>query len=138
MERIQFYPSSTLAGFLKKDATNKAVSVSQLVTDLLEEHYGLSNKSCISITQLTEIVLKEVEEYIKNCNNAIEFDLYTASATYRTIGMTSGKKPSTIRASIGRSFACRIGHPPFANIRKCLNNGKQKLSLNNALVYETF
>ena len=139
ISRIQFYPSAELANILGTEASKSGVSVSQYVTDLLENYYGLS-KTIHSITKLTSMVLKEVEAYV-NANaigNKIEFDLFSVSETYRQIEMTCGKKPSTVRASIGRSFASRIGQPPFACVRKCIINDKQKLSANNALVYETF
>ena len=138
MNRVQFYPSKPLADILSAEALKNGVSVSQFVTDLLEDYYGLSNKSGLSITQLTTTVLNEVEEYVRQANGNIEFDLNMASATYRNIDMTCGKKPSTVRASIGRSFASKIGMAPFANVRKCVVYGNQKLSVNNALVYETF
>ncbi len=138
MNRVQFYPGKKLDDILSKEAKSKGVSRSQFVTDLLEDYYGLSNKAMPSITELTTIVLEEIEEYIKNGGGIIEFDLNTASSTYRNIDMTCGKKPSAVRASIGRSFAAKIGKEPFENVRKCVVDGKQKLSLNNALVYETY
>lgn len=137
MNRVQFYPSKALAEILNTEATNKGVSVSKLVTDLLEDYYGLAIPNQLSITQLTTIVLREVEEYIQT-HGITEFDLNTASHTYKNIDMTCGKKPSTVRASIGRSFGSKIGTPPFDKVRKCIVNGNQKLSINNALVYETF
>lgn len=138
MNRIQFYPNTRLANVLSTEAIKKGVSVSQLVTDLLEDHYGLSSNSGLSITLLTTKVLKEVEDYLSTAAVKTQFDLNTASNTYRNIDMTCGKKPSTVRASIGRSFRSKIGKAPFANVQKCIVNGKQKLSVNNALVYETF
>lgn len=138
MNRVQFYPSEELFNVLSKEASNNGVSISQFVVDLLENHYGLSNNEVLSITQLTTIVLKEVEDYIKSADDVIEFDLNTASETYRNIDMTCGKKPSTVRASIGRSFGSKIGKDPFSNVRKCVVDGNQKLSVKNALVYETF
>jgi Holliday junction resolvasome RuvABC ATP-dependent DNA helicase subunit len=137
MQRVQFYPSTALANILESEAKKNGVSVSTFVTDLLNEYYGLNTNSR-SITQLTAIVLKEVEDYIKNTHGTIEFDLNTASSTYRTIEMTCAGKPKTVRASIGRSFASKVGTNPFANVRQCKINGKNKLSINNALMYETF
>lgn len=136
MQRIQFYPSANLANILGNKAKKAGVSVSSFVTDLLNEYYGLAKKS--TVTSLTKAVLVEIEEYINNSNGPLEFDLNKASATYRNISMTCGKKPSTIRASIGRSFKSKTGKPPFSNIRPCIVNGKNKLSINNALMYEKF
>jgi len=136
MNRIQFFPSDTLAKKLTAEAKENGVSVSQLVTDILESCYNINTNT--SITQLTVQVLNEVDDYLKTITKNTPFDLNTASNTYRTINMTCGKKPSTIRASIGRSFASKIGKAQFPNVRKCMENGKQKLSANNALMYETF
>ncbi|KAB3536257.1 hypothetical protein F8154_04040 [Alkaliphilus pronyensis] len=139
MKRIQFYPSEELAIILETDAKKKGVSVSAFVTDLLNEHYGFSKKNIPNLTQLTTIVLKEVEEYLTKTEAKIQFDLNDASETYRNIEMTNGKKPSTVRASIGRSFGSKIGKEPFSNVRLSkTNDGKQNLSVNNALLYEKF
>lgn len=137
MQRVQFYPSVDLANILDSEAKKNSVSISAFVTDLLNEYYGLAKKNVPTMTQLTTTVLKEVEEYIKT-NEPNEFDLNIASKTYREIDMTCGKKPSTVRASIGRSFGSKIGKVPFSNVRQCIVNGKNKLSSNNALVYEIF
>lgn len=137
MQRIQFYPSEELATLLGQEAKQKGVSISTFLTDLLNNYYGLTQQDDSNITKLTATVLQEVEEYIKT-TTPNEFDLNSASETYRSIKMTNGKKPSTVRASIGRSFSKKIGKPPFANVRPCIINGKNKLSVNNALVYETF
>ena len=136
MNRIQFFPSDILAKKLNGEANINGVSVSQLVTDILENYYMINSNA--SITQLTVQVLNEVENHLKTITKNTPFDLNTASNTYRTINMTCGKKPSTVRASIGRSFASKIGNAQFSNVRKCMENGKQKLSANNALMYETF
>lgn len=136
MNRIQFFPSNTLAKKLNAEANVNGVSVSQLVTDILENYYSINSNA--SITQLTVEVLNEVENYLMTITKNTPFDLNTASNTYKNINMTCGKKPSAVRASIGRSFASKIGNAQFSNVRKCMVNGKQKLSANNALMYETF
>lgn len=138
MQRVQFYPSTELANILNDEAKKNGVSISAFVTDILNEYYGLTKKNTPTITQLTAMVLTEVEEYLKKSGGRTEFDLNRASQTYRKIDMTCGKKPSTVRASIGRSFVSKVGKAPFANVRKCVVNGVQKLSENNALLYETF
>lgn len=147
MLRKQFYPDSKLATMLSQDAIKKGVSESILITEILNEYYGLSVKTNISVTSLTATVLKEVEEYIKTLSTGDTFDLNSASVTYRGIEMAQfkgqTKTPKTVRASIGRSFVSKIGTVPFANVRKSMyvdNKGKmkQRLSVNNALVYEIF
>lgn len=138
MQRIQFYPSEELANILNVGAQSKGVSVSTYVTDLLEEYCGMG-KNSVSITQLTATVLKEVENYIATLPKNVPFDLKTASKTYNEINMTCGKKPQTIRGSIGRSFGAKLGKAPFTNVRKCQDkNGKYILSVNNALMYELY
>lgn len=39
MERVRFYPGSTLLGFLRTDASNKGVSVSRFINDLFDQYY---------------------------------------------------------------------------------------------------
>lgn len=145
MLRKQFYPDAKLADMLSQDATHKGVSESTLITDILNEYYGLSVKSSISVTSLTKTVLDEVEAYVKNLSVGDKFDLNTASATYRDIEMAQfkgqTKTPKTVRASIGRSFVSKIGTAPFANVQKSTyidkdGKTKQNLSVNNALIYE--
>lgn len=138
MQRIQFYPSNQLATKLNMEASNSGVSVSQYVTDLLEDYFGISTSEEPTITQLTATVLKEVEDFISQSNTGISFDLLCASETYQNISMVKGKRPSTVRASIGRAFAGKIGTVPFTNVRKYEVNGKQILSDNNTLMYEIF
>lgn len=135
MNRIQFYPSQALADILNAEAAANGVSVSKFVVDLLEGYYNLS-ASTPSVTHLTAVVLGEIEDFLKAHKGAgVIFDLNDASPTYRNIPMVAKLKPSTVRASIGRSFAGKIGKPPFANVKKYLVNGVQRLSVNNALIY---
>lgn len=136
MQRIQFYPDKELANVLQSEAERNKVSVSTFVTDLLKEYYGLSSRE--NKTALTRRVIQEVEDYLEQLSetDGNTFDLNKASATYRKIPMTCGGKPNPTRASIGRSFGAKVGKPPFQCIRKCIRNGKQVLSENNALVYE--
>ena len=135
MNRVQFYTSQALSDILNAEAKAKGVSVSKFVTDLLERYYGLS-VSAPSVTQLTSVVLQEIENFLKaHEGERVIFDLNDASPTYRNIPMAAGLKPSAVRASIGRSFAGKIGKPPFANVKKYQVNGVQQLSVNNALIY---
>lgn len=138
MRRIQFYPSTELANILNEEAQCKGVSVSTYVSDLLEDYYGMK-KNGISITRLTVAVLKEVEKYIATLPPNVPFDLNKASKTFREIDMTCGKKPQTVRASIGRAFSAKLGNGAFSNVRKYQDkNGKNILSVNNALMYEIY
>lgn len=134
MNRGQFYPNSELWKKLNDEAAVHGVSVSQLVTDILENFYGLNNQQ--SVTNLTEQVYAEVAQYVSQHSAGDRFDLLTASDTFRNIQMVSGKKPRAVRASIGRSFAASIGKGIFHNVKKAKEDGKQVLSANNALTYE--
>lgn len=147
MLRKQFYPDPKLATMLSQDAAKKGVSESTLITEILNEYYGLNVKSQSSLTALTQKVLDEVEDYIKTLSAGATFDLNTASATYRGIEMAQFKNqfktPKTVRASIGRSFKSKIGKAPFDRVRIATykdKNGNTKIqtSVNNALMYEIF
>ena len=146
MLRKQFFPSERLADMLKQDSKSKGVSESTLIADILSDYYGLNSvKSTTSMTALVQTVLEEVKAYVKTLAVGDTFDLHSASATYRSIEMAQfkgqQKTPKAVRASIGRSFVSKIGTGPFTNVRKATfvdknGNRKQRLSVNNALMYE--
>ena len=143
MERKQFYPSAVLAKCLADDAQARGISESLLIIDILEEYYCLKSENEPSIPDLTRIVLDEVAEYVQGLPLGEIFDLATASESYKKIAMTKGRKPQFVRASIGRSFAGKIGKDRFANVRKAIQKNKHGvdtpvLSENNALMYEKF
>lgn len=135
MKRIQFYPEITLETRLDTEAKELGVSVSTLVADLLNDHYGLIPKNTLSLTQATTLVLSEVKDYIKNLKPTDEFDL-SVSPTFKSIEMVSAGKPSANRANIGRTFAKKIGKSPFSSVTIARRpNGKPKKNLNNATIY---
>jgi len=137
MRRIQFYPGEALEKKLDEDTQKLGVSVSTLVVDLLNEHYGLISKNTLSLSQLTKIVLDEIKEYVNDPSSDKEFDLLKASQTFATIEMADSRKPSIIRAKIGKKFAEHVGMPgPFLNVTPIYKaNGKVKKNINNATVY---
>jgi hypothetical protein len=137
MKRIQFYPGRALEAKLDEEALRLGVSVSTMVVDLLNELYGLVPKNTLSLTQATTQVLDEVTEYINTLNVNDEFDLLSASDSFKNIDMISSGKPSAIRASIGRSFSKNIGTDRFSNIEIAYrSDGKVKKTNNNATIYK--
>ena len=74
MERIQFYPSEELNEALRKESERKGVKVSVIVTDILNEHYKLSDEKegKVSEAELEEKVFEEIEKYISNPDNISE------------------------------------------------------------------
>lgn len=139
MRRIQFYPNAQLEQKLKQEADALGVSVSALVVDLLSTQLGLASTDQCSESQLTQKVFEEVKEFVSaSCNSGAEFDLLTASKTFRTIEMCFAGKPSTIRAKIGKEFSKQIdeGHT-FPNVTRAYKpSGKLKKSVNNATIYK--
>jgi len=137
MERIQFYPSTALKAALDQDAETKKISISALVTGILNTHYGLTPQNTLSLAETLTLVISEIKEYIKTLNINDEFDLLTASETFKNIEMVSSGKPSTNRATIGKIFSKRIGKEPFQNVEICRNtlDGKVKKTQNNATMY---
>ncbi|CAI3410142.1 hypothetical protein CIRMBP1320_01024 [Enterococcus cecorum] len=133
--KIQIYPSSELANALICAAQSKDLSLNALILEVLENKF--LEKENMPVSELTNIVFKEVTSYVEQ-NTDKEFDLFVASETFRNIPMTADGKPSPLRAQIGRSFANSVRSGRFElPIQKVkLENGKNKLSLNNALVYK--
>ena len=139
MKRIQFYPTQELEQRLKSEASNLGVSVSTLVVDLLNEKFSLGNKNKYTESQLTKMVFDEIKSFVSDPkNNGKEFNLLTASNTFKTIEMTFDGKPSTIRAKIGKEFSKQIDlGQSFPQVRRSYkSNGKLKKSENNATVYK--
>ena len=140
MKRIQFYPTQELEQRLKSEASNLGVSVSTLVVDLLNEKFSLGNKNKYTESQLTKMVFDEIKSFVSDPkNNGKEFDLLTASNTFKTIEMTFDGKPSTIRAKIGKDFSKQIDlGQSFPKVKRSYksSNGKLKKSENNATVYK--
>lgn len=137
MKRIQFYPGIVLESKLDVEAQKLGVSVSTLVVDLLNDYYGLVPKNTLSLTQSTTKILEEVEEYICKLKLNDEFDLLSASKTFKNIEMVSAGKPSTNRANIGKSFSKKIGKAPFSNVEVVYRpDGKVKKTHNNATIYK--
>lgn len=139
MFRVQFYPNETLEKKLMDDSENLGISVSALITDILEAHYGLMSPESLSITKVMGKVFNEVEKYIQTLPEGEEFDLLKASETFKTIDMVCLGKPSTIRARIGKSFARQVRCGKFSNIEVVYKpNGEIKKSVNAATTYRKF
>ncbi len=139
MKRIQFYPEQQLDNVLENEAKKYGVSVSALVNAKLCEVYNLTEKNQIPLPQLTANVINEIEAFIdKNATNTgMEFDLLMASDIYKNIEMTGNGKPKTIRANIGISFKKKVDSGHYPNVEIAFKeNGKKKLSSNNALMYK--
>ncbi|WP_424474908.1 hypothetical protein [Oceanobacillus kimchii] len=137
--RIQFYPKRELEERLTNEAEQLGVSVSILVNDVLNKHYGLIPPTSFSNSKLRKVIFEEVSEFVKAQNNGKEFDLNEASRTYRDIDMVYSGKPSAIKAQIGKEFNNKyVGRvEPFVNVRQVrLPNGKPKKTINNrAAIY---
>lgn len=137
--RIQFYPSQKLQERLTTEAERFGVSVSTLVIDVLNKHYGLIRPTSLSNSELRKVIFEEVSEFVKAQNNGNEFDLNEASSTYRDIKMVYDGKPSAIKAQIGKEFNNKyVGRvEPFVQVEQVrLPNGKPKKTIKNrAAVY---
>ena len=137
--RIQFYPSENLEKKLTSDAEQLGVSISTLVNDLLNRHYGLIPATSLSNTELRKIVFEEIADFVRKQIPQKEFDLNEASSTYRNISMVYEGKPSSVKAQIGKEFNNKyVGKiEPFINVMQVrLPNGKPKLTVSNrAAIY---
>ncbi|MBM7603049.1 hypothetical protein JOC75_001019 [Metabacillus crassostreae] len=113
------------------------MSVSILVNDVLNKHYGLIPATSLSNSELRKVIFEEVSEFVKAQRE--EFDLNKASRTYREIDMVYSGKPSAIKAQIGREFNNNyVGRvKPFVNVKQVmLPNGKPKKTIKNrAAIY---
>lgn len=137
--RIQFYPSEDLEKKLSNEAERMNVSISVLVNDLLNKHYGLIPATSLSNSELRSKIFGEIAEFVKEQKPGKEFDLNEASETYRRIEMVYGGKPSAIKAQIGKEFNNKYVKKlaPFTSVEQVkLENGKPKLTVSNrAAIY---
>lgn len=147
MERIQVYPPDELKAVMDQDAKQQQLSISELTVAILEKHYGLIPKIAKKpLKELKQKIFEEVEHFIemktaeKDADPAAEeqFDLLTASETFRQIHMVADGKPAMNRAAIGREFAKKVkeGSGVYYRVAPVLEMGKPKKSINRAQVYE--
>jgi len=137
--RIQFYPSEELEKKLNSEAEQLEVSVSTLVNDLLNKHYGLIPATALSNSELRKKIFEEISEFVTKQELGKEFDLNEASETYKHIEMVYAGKPSIVKAQIGKEFNNKyVGLvEPFTAVEQVrLENGKPKLTVSNrAAIY---
>ncbi len=147
MERIQVYPPDELKALMDEDAKQKKVSISELTVDILMNYYGLIPKiEKKPLQEFYQKIFEEVEHYIElkivekdaDPKEKIEFDLLTASETFRQLHMVADGKPAMNRAAVGRMFAGMVkdGMGIFRRIAPVTENGKPKKSVNRAQMYE--
>lgn len=136
--RIQFYPSCNLENKLNSESNRLGVSVSALVNDILNKHYGLVPPDALTDVQIEQKVLDEIQNYIKDPSHTNEFDLNMASTTYSKIDMIYAGKPRILKARLGKVFAKLIGTGGYLYVEQVmLGNGNPKRSVNNrAAIYK--
>lgn len=139
MERIQLYPPESLKKIMQQDAEVKGLSISQLAVDILMNHYGLAvptaNKKALS--EIIDVVIAEVNSYVKKNSSGTIFDLLTASDTFKNIHMVADGRPSTNRATVGKVFVSKLGKDDFKNVAIVrTESGAAKKSVNRATLYE--
>lgn len=134
--RIQFYPSSNLENELNAESTSLGVSVSVLVNDILNKHYGLIPPDTLTDVQIEQKVFDDLRAYVKKAPINDEFDLNKGSNTYNKIDMVYAGKPRILKATLGKKFAGMLGTGDFTNVEQVLINGKPKRTVGNrAAIY---
>lgn len=137
--RVQFYPTERQVEKLTSEAEKQGVSISVLLTDIVNKYYGLVEPNAKTEAQLEIEVLNEIAEYVSDeKNTGTEFDLNKASKTYTEIDMTYEGKPKIVKARIGKKFAKEIGKPGrFSKVQQVfLPNGNLKRTVGNrAAIY---
>ena len=147
MERIQVYTPDDLKALMDQDAKQKQLSISELTVAILEKHYGMIPKIAKKpLKELNQKIFEEVEHYIEmktaekdsDPSAEVQFDLLTASETFRQIHMVADGKPAMNRAAVGREFARKVkeGFGVYYRVAPVQEMGKPKKSINRAQVYE--
>lgn len=138
MGRIQFYPNNQLNELLNTTAKERNISTSSLVVEILLQYYNIKVEPDMDLAEAKNLVLSEIEEYIKTIPVGTTFDLLSASFTFKNIEMTIKGKPATNRATIGKIFVSKLGTKPFENVKIAYKDDGVtiKRSENNATMYE--
>lgn len=147
MERIQVYPPDELKAIMDKDAKDKGLSISELAVEILMDHYtlGLETKKK-PLSELSQQIFEEVEDFIRRKTmdkdsdpaEEIQFDLLSASKTFKDIHMVANGKPSMNRAVLGKQFSGRVkeGFGVYGRVEPVYDDeGKPKKSVNRAQMY---
>ena len=147
MERIQVYPPDDIKELLENEAKLKKCSVSELTVEILQKYYGkYSEEEKPPVQAFYDDIFKEVETFIElkikekdaDPDRDIEFDLLTASETFRKIHMVADGKPAMNRATIGRLFSSNVknGWGIYRRVEAIKKpDGEPKSSVNRAQMY---
>lgn len=120
------------------ESKEQDVSISGLVNDILNKHYGLVPPDTLTDLEIEKKVLDEILVYIKDESHTEEFDLNMASATFSKIDMIYAGKPRILKARLGKTFAKLIGTGNYKYVEQVmLANGNPKRTVGNrAAVYK--
>ena len=135
MKKIQVYPSDDVIKELNMDAQQSGKSISRIITDILEEYYGFAGKDDYLQTEIEDVILDEIEEYIFYAQYYTPFEIAETSETFQKL---EGEKSNAIRASVGRRFARLVETGNFRDVRKVMSNEEAIYSINNAILYERY
>lgn len=139
MEVLKIYAPNNLKEMLQKDAELKGLSMSELATEIMMNHYGLIvpavNKK--ALPEIIDEVIEEIKLFVQQHPSGTTFDLLTASKTFEKIHMVAAGKPSSNRATVGKVFASKLGKGDFKNVAVLRNDsGTIKKSVNRATMYQ--
>lgn len=130
-QRVQIYPEPELLEALEKEAEEKKVTVTTLVTVILKDHYGLVEKKG-SYTAAEADVLREVLAYGK-AHAGMEFTLREASKTFNLI---EGRAHKAVAGHIWNSMVGKGEYAGFRQLFADAENTKPKRSSGtNSAVY---
>ncbi|MBX4264478.1 hypothetical protein [Clostridium estertheticum] len=113
MIRYQFYPSKELQEKISKEANEKGISISSVITEKLEIAYVIINDETqenVVFSDVLSTIQKEVGEYVNTWlkdrdSCAREFTLYKASETFKSISMAdTNKRLVSMRPRLGKAF----------------------------------
>lgn len=132
-KKIQVYPSDEVIERLKGDAEQSGKSISRIIVDIVEEHYGVVGEN----DYLEDTIIEEIEDFIYYFEYYVPFELADASETFRNL---EGKNANAIKASVGRRFGklAETGKLKDVSVRKAKIESKTMYSLNNAILYERY
>lgn len=138
MNKIQFYPDDDLYQKLDETSRETGLSVSAIVQDFLREALNMEPRKLKSEAEITQAVISEVVDFIKNKEEGYEFDLMMASSTFADIESFYSYESASLKVKVGRNFAKKIASEDTSiNVAVALNrNGNKKRNQHNAIIYK--
>lgn len=107
-KKIQVYVDEGLYEKLQATSHAQKTSLNGIVVKILQDAFNMNTQVDSDMDELRRKVFKEVQDFIKDKEPGLQFDLGTASPSLNLIPVTEKGKPSLARGRLGRDFYAAV------------------------------